>query len=299
MMKRIFTLILALVLAALPLASCGRASGDGDRLTVVTTVFPCYDLVREIAGDRATVKMLLSPESESHTYEPSMADLALISEADIFVYTEGEEWVKDLEATLSEADTYFICAFEEHGWTSVNATRLAARFIAQELTALDPKAEDDFYRNRAYAYEGKLNGLMVELGALMLEATVPEVIIADRFPFEPLFSEYGIPYTAALDGCGVGEEPSASVIAEIIEKITSKGIEYIFVIEQSDAKTAKLISEATGAKMLTLHSCHNVTAEELAGDVSYLDLMKQNIDNLRLALGCPEAPSEMDTEKVN
>ncbi len=310
MKKRVLLLILALSMLTLPLLSCGKSNGS-EKLTVITTVFPYYDIARSVAGDRADVKMLLAPESESHTYEPSMADIVKVSEADMFIYTGGgaDKWADDMQASLSGTDTYFMPMWDlvhkgwanengehdEHIWTSIENAKIMLNAICGELSALDPDGEE-YYRANADAYREKLGGIDSEFKALMLEKTVDEVIIADRFPFELLFSEYGIKYTSALDGCGVGQEPSASVIAEIIEKVKTEGIEYIFVIEQSKGKTAALISEATGCKVLTLHSCHNVTADELSGGITYIDLMMKNADNLRLAMKCP---TETDgTEKA-
>ncbi|MDR1575407.1 MAG: metal ABC transporter substrate-binding protein, partial [Treponema sp.] len=41
------------------------------KLNVVTTIFPPYDFVREIAGDRVNLTMLLPPGAESHSFEPN------------------------------------------------------------------------------------------------------------------------------------------------------------------------------------------------------------------------------------
>ena len=74
------------------------------RISVVTTIFPPYDFVREIAGDRVELKMLLKPGEESHSYEPTPQDIIAIQESDVFIYTGGENdvWVEDILSSMPE-----------------------------------------------------------------------------------------------------------------------------------------------------------------------------------------------------
>ena len=45
-----------------------------------------------------------------------------------------------------------------------------------------------------------------------------------------------------------------------------------------------MIGEETGAKPLLLHSCHNVTRREFDQGVTYLQLMRRNVESLREGL---------------
>ena len=69
MMKKIIAIFLALTMAVGLLAGCGKKNNaetgesDSNKLSVVTTIFPEYDWVREILGDKAEstdLTMLLS-----------------------------------------------------------------------------------------------------------------------------------------------------------------------------------------------------------------------------------------------
>ena len=59
MMKKIFTIFLALTMVVGLLAGCGKKNdaetgeADSDKLKVVTTIFPEYDWVKDILGDKA------------------------------------------------------------------------------------------------------------------------------------------------------------------------------------------------------------------------------------------------------
>ena len=58
----------------------------------------------------------------------------------------------------------------------------------------------------------------------------------------------------------------------------------VYYLELSSPRVAEIIGEETGAKPLLLHSCHNVTRAELDSGITYLELMEQNVENLRKGL---------------
>ena len=104
-MKKIITLMLVAVLALCALSGCGTSKSGEDtkdkKIKIVTTIFPEYDWVMQILGDKADkadVTMLLDKGVDLHSYQPSTADIAKISEADVFIYVGGEsdEWVEDV-----------------------------------------------------------------------------------------------------------------------------------------------------------------------------------------------------------
>ena len=103
-MKRIIPLCLALIMTVGLLSGCGKqneqTASDETRLRVVTTIFPEYDWVREILGDKADnaeVTMLLDNGVDLHSYQPTADDIVKISECDLFIYVGGEsdDWVDD------------------------------------------------------------------------------------------------------------------------------------------------------------------------------------------------------------
>jgi zinc transport system substrate-binding protein len=79
----------------------GKADG---KLNVVTTIFPPYDFVREIAGNKVNLTMLLPPGAESHSFEPAPRDIITVQNCDVFIYVGGESdaWVEQI---LESMDT--------------------------------------------------------------------------------------------------------------------------------------------------------------------------------------------------
>ncbi len=104
-MKRVLSIITLLIYLVFSLAGCkGEAvvtseANDTNKLNIITTVFPQYDFVKEIVGDRANVTLLLSPGLETHSFEPSPKDRIDIANCDVFIYTGGESWVHEVLET--------------------------------------------------------------------------------------------------------------------------------------------------------------------------------------------------------
>ena len=89
-------LLLALMMLTGVLAGCGKPkdTGKAGKLKVVTTIFPAYDWVRAILGDKADnaeVTMLLDNGVDLHSYQPTADDIVKISDCDLFVYVGGRK----------------------------------------------------------------------------------------------------------------------------------------------------------------------------------------------------------------
>ncbi|MDO8509577.1 MAG: zinc ABC transporter substrate-binding protein, partial [bacterium] len=69
---------------------------DSDRLNIVTTLFPTYDFVQQIGGDKVNVTLLLPPGMEPHAFEPTPRDIIEINDSKVFIYTGRymEPWVE-------------------------------------------------------------------------------------------------------------------------------------------------------------------------------------------------------------
>ena len=313
-MKKTITLILALALL-LCVPACGETQEQGTdtRLSIVTTLFPAYDFAREIAGERASVSLLVPPGAEVHSFEPTARDMIRIQESSLFFCNGGESeaWVEELLAD-QEIETLVMldCVdaleeeiregmqeiheeeeegeegpeYDEHVWTSpVNARRICEA-LCERLCALDPEGEREYRANLA-RYAAQLEELDAAFRETVESGSRRTLIFADRFPVRYFVEEYGLDYYAAFPGCADDTEPSAKTVAFLIDKVREEEIPVVFTIEFSNEKMADVICEDTGCRKLRFHSCHNVTAEELENGVSYLQLMGENVTALKEALG--------------
>ena len=85
------------------------AKDPNKKISIVTTIFPEYDWVREIVGnhaDKFEITYLMNKGVDLHSYQASAEDIAKVSSADLFIYVGGESdtWAEDAiaEATNKE-----------------------------------------------------------------------------------------------------------------------------------------------------------------------------------------------------
>ena len=312
-MKKVLIIILCMVLTLLCFSACSSYKRSDDKLLIVVTSFPHYDFVREITKDAENVeiRMLISPGREVHTYDPSVEDMVSISECDIFIYTGGHSdvWTESILESAGNKDMTTIsfmeiCSdgsheehehehkhsdgdvhdhYDEHVWTSPVFAKDICRHIAEVLCTKD-KENSEIYKQNCKNYISELEKIDKEFSDIVSSAKRHEIIVADKFPFQHMVTEYGIEYSAAYSGCASSIEPGALTVANLSEKVKKDKIPVVFTIEFSNQNIARNVIEETDTEILTLHSCHNVTADEFEGGITYIDLMKKNAQNLRKAL---------------
>ena len=173
--------------------------------------------------------------------------------------------------------------YDEHIWTSpVNAKKLAG--VLAEVLAQEDPAHAASYAENCASYQDKLTELDAEFREVVAHAKRRLVVFGDKFPLRYFFDEYGLEYRAAFSGCSTDTEPSAKTIAYLINKVREEQIPAVYYLELSSPRVAEIIGEETGAEPLLFHSCHNVTRHQFDSGVTYLELMEQNVKNLKKGL---------------
>ncbi len=291
-------------------AGCSDAdkkSDESKKLSIVCTLFPQYDFAKQIVGSTADITLLLTPGTDSHSYDPSPADMVKINECDLFVYTGElmEPWAAQVIETLPEtvrvidvSDGLELSAAKHdkaqgdehehsadpHVWTNPrNAVKITQR-IADMLCEIAPDNTDE-YVTAANEYIAELTELDSELEEAVKATSYKKIVVCDRFSMHYFCERYGLEYIAALDSCTENTEPSPSVIVQITGEVEENNIPVVFASELSNRKVADAVALQTGAKVLELHSCHNLSAEDFAAGETYLSLMQRNLQNLKIAFG--------------
>ena len=106
-MKRWLSMMLMVICLLSGCAQRMPVERDDGRLRIVATVFPAYDFARAVAGDLAEVQLLLPPGTESHSYEPTPADILAVQQCDLFLYLGGESdsWVDTILTAVEPTGT--------------------------------------------------------------------------------------------------------------------------------------------------------------------------------------------------
>lgn len=193
-----------------------------------------------------------------------------------------EEHSHDSEVSDHEEESHN--ETDEHIWTSPVNEIIMTEKICETLSKALPEEKENFQKN-AESYISQLKELDNEFRTIVENAKINEIIFADKFPLQYFAKEYGLKYYAAFPGCGSDMEPSAKTIAFLVDKIKEDNIKAVFYLELSSHIVADAIETDTGAKPLQFNSCHNITQKQFDSGVTYVDLMKENVNNLKIALG--------------
>lgn len=304
-MKRLIAALLCLCLMLCGCTAQPEKPHDETKLQIVCTSFPAYDFAREIAGDRAELTLLIKPGSEVHSYEPTPKDMIRIQESDLFICNggESEQWAKTLvtpelntiymmdcvDTVEESADGIYNAEdgepeLDEHVWTSpLNAIKISEE-IYNALCKLDAD-NAEAYKTNFTAYKAQLMALDREFRQVTKNSGKHTLVFADRFPMRYFALEYGLDCYAAFPGCSSETEPSAKTVAYLIDRVREDKIPAVLYMEFSNQKMADVICEDTGCKKLPFYSAHSVSAEQFEQGVSYLDLMRINLNSLKEALG--------------
>lgn len=172
---------------------------------------------------------------------------------------------------------------DEHVWTAPQNFSLMAEKLASRLAEMDPEHAEGFAEN-ARTTAQQFDKLDKEIRQIVDHAKRKTLIFADRFPLRYFADAYGLDYFAAFSGCSVNTEASPKTVAFLIDKVKEEKIPVVFSIEFSSGQMADAVCEATGAKHRTFHSCHNISADELARGETTLSLMEKNLEVLKEAL---------------
>lgn len=345
-MKKIIALALGAIMTAGLLAGCGASKNQGEdqsslavqssaqeassestaeggekKLSIVTTIFPSYDWVRQVLGKDASqveLSVLNNNGVDLHSYSPSVEDVARISDADLFIYVGGESdtWVDGILQENPNLNTVNLLEtigsgaleeelvegmqpeeheheagqeeeegpeYDEHVWLSLNNAQILVKAISDKIVALDPEHKADYEKN-TQDYLEQLAALDEEYASAIGGSDQKALIFCDRFPFRYMVQDYGLKYYAAFAGCSAETEASFDTVAFLAGKIDELGVKDVLKIDGSDGKLAQSIVDSTQGKnahVLTLNSMQSTTTKD---NTTYLEVMRQNLEVLKEAL---------------
>lgn len=314
-------LLLAASLAACAAQPAENTVDDETAIDVVTNSYAAYDWVKQIfADDTDHIRMtyLLENGVDLHNYQPDAEDIRKIADCDVFIYVGGESdrWAPD--AIRSSGNSHLLAVnmlacigklakeeevkegmqaeeeeeeepeIDEHVWLSLRNASVIAGVIFNQVSSLVTDPEELKKITADYEnYQAELMNLDQEYAHAVSEADLDTVIFGDRFPFRYLLDDYGIDYYAAFAGCSAETEASFETVRFLAEKADEIGTHEILTIETSDQKLAETIIDNTSSQelgILVMNSIQSVNAEEVRAGLSYLKVMKENLEVLKQAL---------------
>ena len=336
--KKIGIFALTLAILSMNTAGCNSAkteSGTGEsasvsennydtpsaeKYSVVCTIFPEYDWVKEIVGDHSDtveVTYLLNSGIDLHNYQPTADDILKISNCDLFIYVGGEsdEWAEEALESVPQTDMKVINLmdilgdsakveelkegmqgeeeeeseaeeeepeYDEHVWLSIKNAKVLCAEIEKNIEAVDSANASD-YKANFDSYFSKLSELDNRFRTLVDSASVKTLVFGDRFPFRYFVDDYGLDYYAAFIGCSAESEASFETIKFLSDKINELDCKTVFTLENSNKDIADSIITNSGkkdVKTAELNSLQSVSKSDVSNSVSYISLMEKNYEVL-------------------
>ena len=314
--KTISIMLVGLMTASM--CACSFLTTSSDRLSIVTTIFPEYDWVRNIAGDNIgniDLTLLCDNGVDMHSFQPTASDIVKISSCDVFVYVGGEsdEWVEDVlkeavnekkqvvklmdvigESAVEEEIVEGMQAeddeeeggveYDEHVWLSLKNAQKCVLAISAAMGAADPANNKNYYMN-SIGYNDTLNNLDKKYEEAVNNAGRDTVLFADRFPFRYLTDDYNLNYYAAFAGCSAETEASFDTVVFLAGKVDELGLNVIITIDSGDQSIAKTIIENTASKNQEILVMDSMQSTKTSDNRSYVEIMESNLEVLEKALG--------------
>ena len=295
---------------------------ENKKISVVATIFPQYDFVRQIAGENVELKMLLKPGEETHSYEPTPQDIIAIQNSDLFIYVGGENdaWVEDIlesmpdngRKTLKLVDC--VDTVEEEHVEGMKEER------GHDHDEDDAEHEEDEADHEEHGQEETHSVHEIDehvwtspLNAVKIVEQIKEELCEIDSENASDYEENAEAYVAQLKEL---DQEFQDVVDHSKRKLMvfgdrfpfryfaeAYGLDYYaafsgcasdtepsaatmaFLINKvQDENIAKAIAEATNADVKEFYSCHNLTAEQFADEETYLSLMEKNVETLREVL---------------
>jgi len=287
-------------------AKRGEEPAQMKKLKVITTLFPIYDMAQNIGADKAEVSLLLPPGMEAHSFEPKSGDIVKINKADVFVYTGKfmEPWADDIIKGTVNKNLIVVDAsrgtkmipgvvqdadeptgsLDPHIWLDFDNAKIMVRNIVRAFQLKDG-ADKEFYEKKANGYIDKLTKLDSLYKMTLTTCKHREIVYGGHYAFGYLAKRYGLKYLAA-QGVAPDAEPTASDLVKLVEQIKRDKIKYVFYEELTSPKIAEAIAGETKAKMLLLNAAHNLSKDQLDQGLSFFDILKRDLENLRVGLEC-------------
>ena len=255
-----------LVLAALGLLA---GTAQAAPIKVVASFSILGDMVHQLAGDRADVTVLVGPDGDAHTFDPSPADARKLANAALVV-SNGlglDGWLDKLAASAGYAGPRLVASdgvktrtmiegegggakeiTDPHAWQDPRNGIIYALNIAAGLAKADPSNAEEYGRH-ADAYAITL--ATVDKYTRERIAAIPRDkrrVITSHDAFGYFGAAYGVTFLAP-EGLSTDQEASAGGVAKLVDQIRKEKIRAIFIENMTDPRLIKSIAAETGVEL--------------------------------------------------
>lgn len=312
--NRVRPLFVAAATLALVVTACGGAGGGGQgtQPTVVATTSVVGELVSDVVGDEAKVEVLMPVGTDSHDFQPSSRQVALIQQADLVVAVGlglEEGLIQVLEA--AEADGANVLelaprldpipfraptggdgeavdgddgeAGDPHVWMDPLRWAEAARLVAAELTAIAP---DGNWGARAESYAARLQEADERIEEIL--SVIPEgqrKLVTNHDAFGYLADRYRLEVVGVIiPGGSTLAEPSSEDLAELVALIQAAGVRAIFAETTQPSALAEAVAAEVGDEVEVVELYTESVGESGSAADTLIGMLLTNAERVAAAL---------------
>ena len=277
----------------LPLLGASPAAAGRRKVTVVASFYPLAWAARQVGGDEVKVTDLTPPGSEPHDLELTPDDRDAIEDADVVIVLGGDfQPAVEEAAKMRDGPTLSIIR-KLNGESRRRARKDPHRWLDPQLmfgiTDLVGEALDEVRPGTGSSRTSLVSHALVDLHKEFeagLATCERGLLVTAHDAFGWLARRYGLRHEA-IAGIDPESEPSPKRLAELADLVEEEGVTTIFTEDLVSPKVARTLArEAGGVKTAVLSPLESLTkAQRRRGD-DYVDVMRENLSQLRRALGC-------------
>jgi zinc transport system substrate-binding protein len=275
------------------------AYAQKNRINVAVSFYPLAEFTEQVGGKYVDVINITPSGAEPHDYEPTPMDIKKVYLSRLFIFNGAgvDPWAKKIEQDLKRKGVVVLEMinlvepikrqydnnYDPHIWLDPVIAQKMVQEINKNLRTMDPE-HAGYYEKRASLYAAQLTQLDKAYAQGLSTCRLHD-IVTSHAAFGYLAKRYGF-NAYSIAGLSPEEEPSPKTIAELIKIVREKHIKYIFFERLINPKLSETIAHETGAKTLVLDPIEGLTREEIKAGKDYISIMKENLANLRRAMGC-------------
>lgn len=278
---------------------------EDNKLKVVATFYPLAFFAQQIGGEEVTVKQLIPDNTEVHNWQPALADILALDEADVILYNGAslDYWFADDVLTIIDPSNKIILEttdgiqlletgqendheheglYDPHTWVSPFVAKQQAQNIYEALTQKDP-AHTDYYADRWQNLKTRFEELDNNYVS-GLSTKRKEDIFVSHAAFGYLADRYGFKQHGVI-GISADEQPSASTYASLVEMMLEHETYVVYVDPVYAGKSAQTLRDEL--KRLSGQDVQILKLYFMLGNMDGLDYfgqMQKNLENLKIGL---------------
>ena len=311
-MKKIIYLLMITLISIFTVGCENKVDVD-----IVTTSYIGYDLAKNIAGNNLIIQNIMPLGGEFHDFEPTPQNIRAINYSRLFIFLslDLEPWVKNnikQQNSLNLSESYEIDEHHDHGdnnnedkdhdhdldddhdhstlhfWTDPIVYLQLINVVLNRIIEIDP-GNAEMYRNKANIYTKRINELHTEMDTFMLDKWDSQIFLAGHNSMSNFAERYHLDIRSIIKDYKPNADLTGPQLTSFKEEIIADDIHYIFTEELVEPRVANKLKEILEAQnysltLLELHGYHNISQNQFKEGITYADLFRQNIINIKHAL---------------